>query len=256
MQGIEELMPHAGSLQNREYTLRGMAGNIRRRDPSSGYCYKNGGKPPYGYRSAEVDTGQRDRKGRRVIKQLWEIDPSAAEVVRRILRWRGEGRSYREIRDALNAEGIPSPKGDKWAVTTIVTMCREDCVLQYAGYGMWNRHYMKGPKPRGVKFKPREEWVIKPNAHPAIISEEEAHQVIAQSRRLAERKRWRRSTGRPRAGTPSSSAGSWHRSSASSSSTRSAGPSRRRSGLTREGNCRRWPSWPAWRREGNVAPTW
>ena len=187
MQAIEETMAHAGSLQNREYTMRAMAGNVRARDPETGWAWKNGGAPPYGYRAVRVETGRRDRKGRAVVKVRWEVDPEPASVLRRIFAWRLEGRSYQWIRDKLNGEGVPSPRGAGWRSSTLHTLLSEDYILTYAGYGLWNKHYRKGPRPRGVQHKPREEWVVEPRAHPAILDEATAERLIALARATRER---------------------------------------------------------------------
>lgn len=53
------------------------------------------------------------------------------------------------------------------------------CLLQYAGYSTWNVHDLRNMKRKGTKFRPVEEWEIEPNAHPAIISEEEADKIAA-----------------------------------------------------------------------------
>ncbi|WP_324715596.1 recombinase family protein [Carboxydochorda subterranea] len=120
-------------------------------------------------------------------------------VLRRIFAWRLEGRSYQWIRDRLNAEGVPAPRGTRWRNSTLHTLLGEDYILTYAGYGVWNKHYRKGPRPRGVRYKPREEWIVEPRAHPAIIDEETADRLIA----LARQTREHYETGRGRKGAGS-----------------------------------------------------
>jgi hypothetical protein len=39
-------------------TLRGCLGNIRNRDPKSGWVYRNGGQPLFGYRSNRFEVGR------------------------------------------------------------------------------------------------------------------------------------------------------------------------------------------------------
>jgi site-specific DNA recombinase len=55
-------------------------------------------------------------------------------------------------------------------------MMREDRVMQCAGYAIWNKEDHKTP---GRRFKDRSEWVWVERAHPAIITVEEAKQVVS-----------------------------------------------------------------------------
>lgn len=181
MESIEETMAHAHSLANREYTLRGMAGNVHQRDPKTGWAFKNGGVPPFGWRAVRIDMG-RDAKGRPIGRTIWELDEEWAPIRRQILMWRKDGWAYEEIRDALNQHGIEAPRGGLWSTSTIVATCREDMVWTAAGYSIWNKHYKKN-KVKGEKFKPVDDWEIEPNGHPAIITEEEAKAIIAVNRR-------------------------------------------------------------------------
>lgn len=51
-----------------------------------------------------------------------------------------------------------------------------DKLLQYAGYGIWNRRDFKNG---GKSWKDKSEWKIIENAHPAIITEEQAEAIHA-----------------------------------------------------------------------------
>ncbi len=62
-----------------------------------------GGRVPYGY------TLEGSRKEAR-----WEVDPARAPIVRRIFEARLAGRTYQQIADALNADGIAGPAGSTW----------------------------------------------------------------------------------------------------------------------------------------------
>lgn len=177
LETIEETMAHAHSLQNREYTLRGMKGNVHGRDPKTGWAFKNGGEAPYGWRAVRINLG-RDARGREINRTIWELDPEKAEIRRKILLWRKGGLPYHTIRDKLNELGIPAPRGGPWSTSTIIGMLREDMVWTAAGYTVWNKHQRK-QKQAGEKWKPVSEWVVVPNAHPAIISEEEAKAILA-----------------------------------------------------------------------------
>ncbi|MBL7522726.1 recombinase family protein [Frankia sp. CNm7] len=82
---------------------RGVAGGIRKGRPQ--------GPVPYGYRR------EYDPETKRLVVQ--NPDPVTAPIVRRIVKEVGEARSLRSIVAALNAEGIPSPKGATWTAGTV-----------------------------------------------------------------------------------------------------------------------------------------
>lgn len=179
---IEETMAQADNIVRRDATMRGMRGNIRERDPETGWAFKNGGPAPYGWKNKRLHMGN-DSRGRPIGRTIWELDEPAANVRRQILMWRRDGWTYSQIRDELNRLRIPSPRQDLWSTSSIISICREDMVWTAAGYSIWNKHYSKGDKPRGEKFKPVSEWVIEPNAHPAIITETEAREIIEMTKR-------------------------------------------------------------------------
>ncbi len=49
LEGIQELKNEATSREIAFNVTRGMNRNLKNRDEETGWCYKNGGKPPYGY---------------------------------------------------------------------------------------------------------------------------------------------------------------------------------------------------------------
>lgn len=44
------------------HTRKGCKANVQARDPETAWCYKNGGQPPWGYRSLRLERGQ-DKRG-------------------------------------------------------------------------------------------------------------------------------------------------------------------------------------------------
>ena len=80
---------------------------------SSHLCH-TGGRVPYGYRRMperlDPDTGL-------ALPSLGiEPDPETAPVVRRMYRLYLDGVGLRGIAQALNAEGVASPKGAGWSL--------------------------------------------------------------------------------------------------------------------------------------------
>ncbi|MFH1865321.1 MAG: recombinase family protein, partial [Candidatus Eisenbacteria bacterium] len=161
------------------HTRKGMRENLSRRDPEIGFCYKNGGAAPWGFGSYRVERGV-DRRGGPVMKTLWDKD-EAAVAGRRVWEWThhvlvdlrlGEHASLSAIRDFLNERDIPSPRKRYWSKSSPYSLLQPSALLQYAGYGVWNVHGARGRR------RPPSEWEIVENAHPAIITLDEAEAIM------------------------------------------------------------------------------
>jgi site-specific DNA recombinase len=118
-------------------THRGLEGRVRQG--------KSGGGRAYGYRVArQKDTSGEDVRGLRAI------EPSEAEVVRRVFREFAAGKSPRAIAQGLNIDGIPGPSGNSWRDTTIRGHAtRRTGILRndlYVGRLIWNKQkYVRDP---------------------------------------------------------------------------------------------------------------
>jgi site-specific DNA recombinase len=55
------------------HTRKGCRANIRTRDPQTGWCYKNGGQPLWGFRSHQVIHGN-EKRGRSNFKSVWILN--------------------------------------------------------------------------------------------------------------------------------------------------------------------------------------
>jgi site-specific DNA recombinase len=172
MESIDETRAEAESMATSMHTLEKMKGSIGQRDPETGWCYKNGGRAPAGYKNVRVVRGI-DHRGREIVRLLWEIDEEWGTRIQYMIRELKLERnlSYDKIRDECNIKGWLSPEGRPITTSFIRELFREDRLLQLAGYAFWNR---EDRKTKGRRFKPREEWIKVPNAHPALITEEEA----------------------------------------------------------------------------------
>ncbi len=150
-------MAMTSSMTTAFHTTKGMKENASKRDPKTGYCYKNGGRTPYGYKPKKVHFGKNSR-GKNIYKTLWEINTETAPILRKIVvEWiLGEGLSYKKIRDRLNSMSIPGPEGKLWRTSTISEMLKENRLMQYTGIYYWNK---EDHNTQGKRYKDREEWV-------------------------------------------------------------------------------------------------
>ncbi len=161
------------------HTKKGCRANIQTRDPDTGWCYKNGGQPLWGYQSERLVRGE-VKKGRPLVKSIWVPDDRiiAGKPVSEWARYclvelAGNGATLDELRDFCNRNGIPAPRQEYWGHTTWNSLLHAHCLLEYAGFGVWN---VRGKNQR---YNPSSEWVIVDNAHEALISEEEAKQIMS-----------------------------------------------------------------------------
>lgn len=174
MESIDETRAEAESMVTSMHVLEKMKGSISQQDPETGWCYKNGGRAPAGYKNVRVVRGI-DHRGREIVRLLWEIDEEWGTRVQFIVRELKlkQSMSYDRIRDYCNQQNWLSPEGRPVSTSFIRELFREDRLLQLAGYAFWNR---EDRKTKGRRFKPKEEWVKVANAHPALITDEEALQ--------------------------------------------------------------------------------
>ena len=166
------------------HTRKGMRENVARRDTEIGYCYKNGGAPIWGFAAYRVQRGT-DRRGAPIMKTLWQLDETIV-AGRPVWEWARQTlvelrlkqkASLDQIRDFLNDHGVPSPRKRYWATSSWHELLQPPGLLQYAGYGVWNVHAKKG------RHRPASEWKIVENAHPAIITLEQAEAIMAANER-------------------------------------------------------------------------
>ena len=146
---------------------------------------RNPGGKTYGYRRVWT----LDHRGE-PIRGLREIDPVEAAVVRRIVREFIDGRSPRDIVGRLNAEGIPSPTGGEWSISTINgDRVRGNGILRndlYAGRMIHNRtRRVYDPESRRKRIRPNppEKWTHVDVPELRVISDEDWAAVCARRER-------------------------------------------------------------------------
>lgn len=129
----------AGMAENERFVIRDRtAGGRLSKAGKGGFA---GGQAPYGYEK-DLEGGLR-------------IVPDQARIVRRIYQERRRKRTLQAIADSLNADGIPGPRGGRWAVSTVA-------------------YVTDNPKYRGAieylfRWNGAETHVLQPGAHAAII---------------------------------------------------------------------------------------
>jgi len=165
------------------HTRKTCRANVKARDPETGWCYKNGGQPPFGYRAKRLNRGE-IKRGRPLIKTIWVPDETVA-AGRPMYEWArhclvelaAKGASLAELRDFCNTKGIPGRRKRYWALSTWNALLQPTALLQFCGYGLWNVRDRRGCE------RPSSEWVMVENAHQSLISEEEAR-CISEIRRV------------------------------------------------------------------------
>ena len=129
--------------------------------------------PVYGYKKSDTD------------KNLWVIDDTAAEVVRKIFRLCIDGYSPVQIARILTEQNIPTPtayalsqghdngrhnaKLYRWGAQTISHILER---LEYCGHTVNFKTHMKSYKVHKIVYNPQDEWQIFENTQEPIISRE------------------------------------------------------------------------------------
>jgi hypothetical protein len=127
-----------------------------------------GALPPYGYLFTD------ERGGKRL-----KIEPESAATVKRIFDLRLQGYSMFAIANYLNQNDIPAPRNHYYNLDVLKhEKYAKKCLWQngYLGQLLKNEvyigHQIQGKYERDGKTtheKPRSEWIVHENAHPAIV---------------------------------------------------------------------------------------
>lgn len=161
LESVFEAMDEVHSIMSRDKGLAGMRQNV-----SKGW--RAGGRAPLGYRLAYEATGA-IRDGRPVMKSKLQLGEHA-DTIAAYLKARAAGEPRAAVVRRLGVE---------WAKTTLVDL--EWNALVYAGHTVWNRHREKKARGSGQrKRRPRDEWLIQRDTHPALITELEAEAILSQ----------------------------------------------------------------------------
>lgn len=152
LKSILQAMDEWHSMTSRAKGLAGMAENVRQ-------GFRAGGRPPLGYALEHIETGA-VREGMPVRKSRLVLAPEA-DAVRAYLRQR--------------AKGVPRAQAGLPDMQASSLVGVEWNALTYAGHTVWNVHAEAGS---GRKRRPRAEWVVQRDTHPALITDAEAETIL------------------------------------------------------------------------------
>lgn len=151
------------SLVSKAKGLAGMAENVRQ-------GWRAGGKAPRGYLLVHTATGA-TREGQPVTKSRLAVDDATAPQVAAYLQLRADGvpRGVAVARLAL-----------PWPASSTQSMDWQ--ALTYAGHTVWGMHAERagGAAVGGEKRRPRAQWQVQRNTHPALITAEQAETILRQ----------------------------------------------------------------------------
>ncbi len=156
-------MDQVHSFMSREKGLAGMAENVRQ-------GFRAGGRAPFGYQLDYIKTGA-IREGVAVTKSKLILDEVNAPKISAYLKGRAQGLTGTHLADKLGMTiGRPSLNGIEWNALT------------YSGHTVWNVHneVTEDGYKGGTKRRPRSEWLIQRDTHPALITEDEAERILKQ----------------------------------------------------------------------------
>jgi site-specific DNA recombinase len=155
------------SLVSRAKGLAGMSENIKQ-------GWRAGGRAPRGYLLHYTPTGA-TRDGEPVLKSKLQVDDDTAGPVAAYLRLRAAGVPRGE---AASRSGAP------WTAASLHSMDWQ--ALTYAGHTAWNVHAESGS---AAKRRPRSDWVVTRDTHPALITDAEAEAILEQCERATQGRR-------------------------------------------------------------------
>ena len=168
-EAIMSAFDYIHSQQSKVKGIASMKQNIR-----SGY--RAGGRAPYGYKDEKIELGK-DVNGKTITKTKLVPDPETAPYAREYFERRARREQRRSILEDFYRRGIPSPTGRKrWSVSTAKSI--EDNIDKYLGHNVFNklneRVKVRGKSAGylgGVKWRPKEEWVVEEDAFEPLITE-------------------------------------------------------------------------------------
>lgn len=141
----------------------------------------NAGGRSYGYRVLKPVGADGE-----IIRGILEVNEGEAAIIRRIYDETIAGVPARAIVKALNAEGVPAPRGKSWRVTALYGgRARANGILRnnlYRGiaiYGRFRKAYHPKTRRKILRSNPLADWYSVEVPHLRIITDEQWAQVEA-----------------------------------------------------------------------------
>ena len=198
MQAITFAKNEAYSKEVAFHTRKGCRANVQTRDVETGWCFKNGGQPLFGYRAERLQRGD-VKRGRPLIKSIWVPDETmvAGRPMREwarhcLVELAGNGASLEELRAFCEKTGIPGRRKQYWGISTWHALLQPHVLMQYCGYAVWNVHTKAG------RERPPQDWVIAERGHEALITEVEARRIAEARRSFGGKKQFNAGASRSR----------------------------------------------------------
>jgi DNA invertase Pin-like site-specific DNA recombinase len=162
LEGILEVFDEHYSLRLAVVVKRGMAESAKRGNWVGG--------PPYGYRVTRTPEG----------KRKLEIEPKEAEAVRLVYELFDKGFGCKTIAQKLNEMGYRTRFGKALQANMVKLILKN---LAYLGMVVFGRY--KGGQHVKRAMLPKENWIIVPGTHEALVSKEQFERVQAEMERRA-----------------------------------------------------------------------
>lgn len=139
----------------------------------------NVAKPAYGYKLSE--------DGQHLV-----VDPETAEIYKLIVDKFIQGWGRLKICKHLNSNGVKTSRGgDNWTTNSIMNILTNPV---YLGINMYNVTLTVRDSTGKAKrmVRPQEQWVVRENTHPALISRDRFDRIqqIVQDRKEKDNKEW------------------------------------------------------------------
>ncbi len=138
------------------------------------------------------------KPGKECKARLVLSTPERVHTVREIFRLCVDGLGFKGVADELNRRGVIGPRGDFWSFTTIKAILANPA---YQGDLVWNRRteakFYAVREGRADQMRPaqesarvsvtrREDWIVVPDAVPAIVDRETWQRAQVMARKRAE----------------------------------------------------------------------
>ncbi len=136
--------------------------------------FKQGGPPGYGFRRMLVSSDRRPKQvlnpGERksIATDRVVLVPGPADEIERVQEiyrlFTADKMGVKAIAADLNRRGIPSPRNVRWTHSVVEEVLSHP---KYVGCVVFNQTTSR--LGTGLRARPRNEWIICPSAHPAIV---------------------------------------------------------------------------------------